>query len=300
MSGLQLSILAGCLVGLGVALIVWRLAPAHPHLGAALDRLAPQRGTLDFTPIAAATSLQDRLGLWVQRTLPVTSWGKTPTRELALLRIPVHRYYGEKALYFVVGLLFPTLAALVLSLVGFTPPVLVPLAGSLALGVGLSFLPDYNARTGARAARDEFTRALGAYLDLVALERHGGAGTTQALETAADVGDSWVFQRLREELARARWSGIAPWDGLSELADELGLPELGDLAGIMRLSGEEGATVYATLRARAAALRTALLTDEQARANAAGEKLSVPVSLLALIFLLLLAMPSVLRALAVS
>ena len=33
------------------------------------------------------------------------------------------------------------------------------------------FLPDYNARDDAKKARAEFTRALGAYIDLVALER---------------------------------------------------------------------------------------------------------------------------------
>ena len=32
-----------------------------------------------------------------------------------------------------------------------------------------------------------------------------------------------------------------PWEALHGLAEELGLPELDDLADIMRLSGEEGA-----------------------------------------------------------
>ena len=42
-TGLQLAILAGGLVGLGVALIVWRLTPADPDLGDALNRLSPNR-----------------------------------------------------------------------------------------------------------------------------------------------------------------------------------------------------------------------------------------------------------------
>jgi hypothetical protein len=82
---------------------------------------------------------------------------------------------------------------------------------------------------------------------------------------------------------------------LTQLAEELGLPELGDLADIMRLSGEEGATVYHTLRARSAGLRTALLTAEHAKANAAGERMSLPVSALVLIFLVLLATPALIR-----
>ncbi len=297
MTTLQLAIAAGGLVGLGLTLVLWRLVPAQPHLGSALERLAPDRGAARSTSVGAALDSRDRLGLWVQRRLPIVSSLQVPARELSVLRIPVHRFYGEKALYALIGLLFPPVLTAVLTLFGVTPPLLVPVLASLALAAGLFFLPDYNVHDDAKDAREEFTRALGAYIDLVALERAGGSGSTHALETAAQVGDSWVFRRLQEELARARWSGTPPWDGLAHLSEELGLPELADLADIMRLSGEEGATVYTTLRARSAGLRSALLTNEQARANAAAEKMTLPVSLLALIFLVLLAMPMVLRVL---
>ena len=115
------------------------------------------------------------------------------------------------------------------------------------------------------------------------------------MEAAAEVGDSWVFTRLSEELTRSRWSGLPPWDALHTLAEELGLPELDDFADIMRLSGEEGAGVYATLRARSAAMRTAMLNDEIAQANAVGERMSIPGSLLGVIFMALLVAPSLLR-----
>ena len=156
-------------------------------------------------------------------------------------------------------------------------------------------LPDYNARDDAKTARAEFARALGAYIDLVALERHNGAGPRQAMEAAAAIGDSWVFRRLSEELARTRWSGLTPWEALRSLADELGLPELDDLADIMRLSGEEGAQVYASLRARSAAMRTAMLNTEKARANEVAERMSIPMSLLGVIFLAILVTPALLR-----
>ena len=35
-TGLQLALAGGALVGLGVALLLWRLAPAHPDLADAL------------------------------------------------------------------------------------------------------------------------------------------------------------------------------------------------------------------------------------------------------------------------
>ena len=138
--------------------------------------------------------------------------------------------------------------------------------------------------------RRALTRAQG-----LALERNNGSGVRQAMESAAEVGDSWVFTRLSEELTRSRWSGQPPWDALHALADELGLPELDDFADIMRLSGEEGASVYTNLRARSAAMRTAMLNDEIAEANAVGERMTIPGSLLGVIFMALLVAPSLLR-----
>jgi Flp pilus assembly protein TadB len=165
------------------------------------------------------------------------------------------------------------------------------------MAIALSFLPDYNVRTDAAAARTEFSRALGAYVDLVALERNAGSGARQAMEKAAEVGDSWVFRRLAEELGKSRWSGVPPWDSLTSLSEELGLAELAELSDIMRMSGEEGAAVYQTLRARAASMRSAMMNAELAKANAASERMSMPAGVLALIFLVILATPALLRVL---
>jgi Flp pilus assembly protein TadB len=171
----------------------------------------------------------------------------------------------------------------------------IPAVASLGLATAMFFIPNYNAVDEAKKARLEFTRALGAYIELVALERNNGSGPRQAMEAAAEIGESWVFTRLSEELTRSRWSGRPPWDALHALADELGLPELDDFADIMRLSGEEGASIYTTLRARSAAMRTAMLNDELAAANAVGERMSIPGSLLGVIFMALLLAPSLLR-----
>jgi Flp pilus assembly protein TadB len=187
------------------------------------------------------------------------------------------------------------LLAFFFQLIGLGLPVAIPAAGGLGLAVVMFFLPNYNAVEDAKQARLEFSRALGAYIDLVALERLNGSGVRQAMEAAAAVGDSWVFTRLSEELTRSRWSGLPPWDALHTLADELGLPELDDFADIMRLSGEQGASVYTNLRARSAAMRTAMLNDEVAQANAVGERMTIPGSLLGVIFMALLVAPALLR-----
>lgn len=295
MTALTIALFAGGLVGLGLAMLLWRVVPAQPDLGAVLDNLAPEASLARPAETPTATDTQDRLGLWVMRTLPVSNVWSTPTKELALLRRTPHRFYGEKAMYFLIGLLFPAVASLLFYLFGVRPPIVVPVLASLLLGAGLSFLPDYNVRSDAAEAREEFTRALTAYVDLVALERITGAGPRQAMTSAADVGDSWVFKRIAEELSRSRFNGVPPWDSLTRLSEDLGLPDLAEVSDIMRLSGEDGAAVYQMLRARAASMRAATTNAELAKANAAGERMSVPVSALALIFLLILAAPAILR-----
>jgi Flp pilus assembly protein TadB len=196
---------------------------------------------------------------------------------LALLRIPLARFYGESVVRGG-GLCIPPLLAALCYLLDLRLPVGVPVVATLGLAAVMFWLPDVNVRDDAKKARAEFARALGAYIDLVALERHSGSGTRQAMEVAADVGDSSVFRRLGEVLARSRWSGLPPWQALHSLSTELGLPELADLADIMRLSGQEGAQVYSNLRARSAGVRSAMLNAELAKANEVGERMSIPMS----------------------
>lgn len=294
MSGLLVMIGSGMLIGLGVALLIIRLMPAEPDLADAVARLTQTRAN-GSGEAALPSSRRERLGLWAIRTLPPGLWTRTPSRELALLRISLARFYGDKLLYGVVGLCIPPVLTVFFQTLGFHLPYAIPLVGSVGLAVVMFFLPNYNAIDDAKRARLEFTRALGAYIDLVALERNNGSGVRQAMEAAAAVGDSWVFTRLTEELARSRWSGLPPWQALHTLAEELGLPDLEDFADIMRLSGEEGASVYTNLRARSQAMRTAMLNDELTEANAVGERMSIPASLLGVIFMALLLGPSLLR-----
>ncbi len=70
-----------------------------------------------------------------------------------------------------------------------------------------------------------------------------------------------------------------------------------DVADIMRLSGEDGAAVLPTLRARAASLRTSLLQADVAAANEASERMSIPVALLGVAFMALLGFPALWRIL---
>jgi hypothetical protein len=283
------ALLLGVLAGAGLTLAISQFVPATPDLGAALERLSTQRpAALGVRP----TGLQDRLGRALLARGGLLPGLRPPVRELAILRITPHEWLGEKALLAVIGLAFPPLLAGLLDVAGIALPWAVPTIASLALATLFFAVPSLTVRERAAAAREDFARAVGAYIELVALERLAGAGSTQALENAAHVGRSWVFERIREELLRARLSGATPWDSLAALAEELAVPELADLSDIMRLAGEEGAQVYEALRARGRSLRTAMLTREQARANAASERMVLPVALLALCFALLIATPA--------
>jgi Flp pilus assembly protein TadB len=302
---LTAAVLLGATGGLGATLIVRELLPSDPQLAAALDRLAPTRIGADAPavdePAAADGSrtggLEHRVGIWAQRYLADAPFVRIPTTELLLLRIPVARHLGQKVLMALLGLAFPAVFLLLTAAAGAALPIALPAVSALVLAAVLFVVPDLDVARKAVAAREEFARATSAYLDLTALERAAGAGATQSLEQAATVGDSWVFVRLREQLVRARLSGRPPWDGLHELSHELGLPELTDLADIMRLSGEEGAAVADTLRARSRGLRAALLTREQTRANEESERMVIPVALLGLIFLVILGAPAIVRIL---
>ncbi len=295
MTTLQLAIAAGGIAGLGLAILLIQFAPVRPDLAAYLQRYASTTTANAEATRTGGGDTRDKLGWWIMNQLPALSYLRIPTKELAILRQPVHRFLADKVLFGVLGMILPTVMYAVVYVIGIHLPIYLPVGASLLAGLAASFVPDLNVRQDAAAARAEFSHALGAYVDLLALERASGSAHRQAMETAAEVGDSWVFRRLGEELRRSRWSGVAPWDSLHTLADELELPDLYDVADIMRLSGEDGAAVVDTLRARAASMRSALQAKEIAKANADVERMSIPASGLFVVYVLILMAPVGLR-----
>ena len=166
---------------------------------------------------------------------------------------------------------------------------------SLAFGAALFFAPDLVTRVNAAERRTDFRHALTSYLDLVALERGAGAGPTEALEAAAEIGDGWAFQRISGALTAARRSGAAPWTALARLARETGISELADVADIAEVAGHEGAKILETLTARAASMRAQALANDRAKAGSRSTTMVVPIALLGAGFLLLLIFPIVYR-----
>ncbi|MEU9044527.1 MULTISPECIES: type II secretion system F family protein [unclassified Kitasatospora] len=292
------AIAAGAVTGLGVAVTVAGATRARPDLGDVLRRMDARRlEHLDPKPVRAASSLLERLG---GRLLGQVGEGpfRMPRRDLELLgRTPAY-HLGQKIGFALIGLLFPALVPAVISLAGSSLPFTVPALVSLGLAPLLWMVPDMNVKEEAGEARRQFRYGIASYLELVCLERAADAGPSEALHKAAAIGDGWVFVRLRDALTRSELGGFSPWEGLRQLSDELGVPELGAPADIMAIAGEEGASVYTTLAAQAASLRGTLLAEEQTRANIVSEKMIVPVTALVLIMGLYIAFPAITQIMA--
>ncbi|WP_344514059.1 type II secretion system F family protein [Dactylosporangium maewongense] len=277
------ALLAGALVGLGILVIVRATRPAAPALGPALRQLrapsADDRGPTIHAP--------GPLGVLVNRL-------RIPTAELALIGYSPERYLTEKLVYPFIGLLFPPMLSLILALSGVHLGFVIPAAVGLLFAVVFFVLVDVSVRQKAAEAREEFSRHVAVYLDLVALELAASRGPSEALEAAAAHG-GWVCERIRESLRVSRLRLEPPWEGLKDVAAQIGVPDLGEVGDIMTLAGDEGAQVYDTLRSRAKSLNAALLAKDKARAKTATTVLYMPTSLMVLVLFVAGAYPFLYR-----
>ncbi|MEU3452596.1 type II secretion system F family protein [Micromonospora sp. NPDC006766] len=269
---LVIAVLGGAFVGLSLFLVVREALPATPALGPALRRLHQPPGQ------AVARGGPDWLA-------GVSRWLRPPHRQLALLDRTPEQYAMSVLLSALVGFAMPALASALLFLAGVPLPLVVPVLGSLGLALVAGLVAHRDVLAKAAAAREEFRQAVCTYLDLVALQLSAAHGPVQSLERAAAVCDGWVFDRIREALRIAQLQMHSPWDELQELADRIGIPELGDVGAIMRTSGSEGAQVHETLRSRADSLRDQIRTDNLARAEGVTSRLDIPGSLLVFVLL---------------
>ncbi|MFF7145721.1 type II secretion system F family protein [Streptomyces sp. SID2888] len=288
-------VVTGGTVGAGVALLIRELLQPQPALGPALQRSAPASLTMPGPEL----DREEVWGRWLLARLERLPGVKVPTVNLALLGQGPGQFMLKKTAFAALGLLCPVIATIPWIIAGVGLPFYVPAGVGLLVAVLLFITPDLAVRDQAKRAREEFAHALSAYLDLVALKRAADAGPAAALEKAAAVGEGWPFLFLQGALRRARLEKIPPYQALTELAHEYDLPVLDDVADIMRGSATDGAAVYKALRARTSALNAELLADQAAEANAASEKMTAPGALLAVLVMLLMAFPAVIRMLTV-
>lgn len=267
----------GAVAGLGVALARHACVPSAPPLAAMLASLHGER---------------DPHGPWQWGRSRSTSWWQPSPADLAI----TGRHPGSFAVQLVSTP--AALAVLVaawwtgmnLAGVGMNPSLLAPLV-LVAVGIGFA-VPGLALRSQARRRRLAFGHALSAYLDLVGLLLAGGAGVETSLTAAAEAGDGWVFDRLRDALVRARAHRRSPWEALGEVGRHLAIDELVDLAATVQLAGTQGARVRSSLTARAAAVRDRHLAQVEAEAQAATERMGLPMVLVFIGFIALLGYPA--------
>ncbi|MET9629049.1 type II secretion system F family protein [Lentzea sp. NPDC006480] len=283
--------------GMGLGIGLWMLTayafPPRPSLRALVDQLQADPAP---TPILSADSEGWALSAGRPFVAALASLG-VPSRslrgDLAVIGKSVDHHLAEKAILALTGLLLPPLVQLVLVLADAGVGWEIPLAASVLFGVGGFFLPDINVRREAARRRSTFRHALSAYLNLIRVLLAGGAGVDGALKYAVGVGKGWAFDQLRHALVTARLTRSTPWSALRQLGVELGVQPLTELAASVSLAGTEGARVRGSLAAKATALRTRELTLAEGDAQAATERMSVPVVVLCAGFLIFIGFPAV-------
>ena len=290
MTATALAIFFGLLTGIALTVALAGAVTPRPDLASAIDNLRPRhlgiRRVAHDAPAGPSTRLES-MGEWARTKTHRWTFLRAPERDLDLMQIPTTEHYGKK-----------TLGALI----GFSAATLLPMLAGMGLvlpfGLGLAFAavgwfaPDFTVRDNAKQRREDFAYAAVSYLRLVAISRAAGAGLVASLESAARTSDSWMFIRIREELRLAKYAGIPAWDALEGLAKSIDVPELREVADIIRLADSSGAAVADNLMARAASLRDRLLTKEETEANTATTTMGIPMAGLAGAFLIALIIPA--------
>ncbi|MBL7489716.1 type II secretion system F family protein [Frankia sp. AgB1.9] len=292
------AVLCGIATGLGLWLAYTGLRPRRPDLATLLAQLQPTAPPPPASGLDAAEAGRvgwaTRVGLPLAVRLDASRLLTGASRaDLAALNRDPTAHLAEKITAAVVGFFLPPVLAAALALAGSPLPLALPGVLAVALAAGGFFAPDRTVHTDAEAARRALRAAFAAFLDLATIALAGGAGLEQALDDAANAGTGPAYAKLRHAVEQAVLTGRPIWEPLITLGERHGVSELVETAAAVALAGTEGARIRATLTQKATTLRLRQLTTAEADATAATERMSLPVVLLFLGFLILIGYPAV-------
>ena len=226
------------------------------------------------------SALGARITLAASADLRVT--GQTATSHLA-----------QRLAFGLLGLLWAPLVVLIMSIGGVRVGATLPLWVCVVLGpLGFAY-PGLALRSAAAERRRGFRHALSAFLDVVAVSLASGRGVDTALRDGVRAGNGWPFAELERALSEARLLGESPWTALARLSRAIGVPELAELAASAALAGNEGARVRSSLAAKARAIRVRGLAEVEGAAQSATERMTLPVVLLMVGFIVFLGYPAI-------
>jgi tight adherence protein C len=288
----------GAITGLALFLFIYAVTPQRTSLAKRIalfeEDHAPPARRVSYPADGGESGLSMRLGATLARFCAEQGWEFPSLRaDLDLAGRSFDNYLATSALLAVLGLLFPVLAAYGASMAGLHFGFLVPLWASLIFCMIFAILPYFEVKGQADKRRRDFRHAIGAFLDLVAMNLSGGRGVPEALMAAGEIGDGWAFWRIRDALANARITGQTPWQALGALGEEVRVNELKDLSAALGLVADDGAKVRESLSARAASLRRRELADLEGKAGEKSQSMLVAQMLLAAGFLVFLIYPAI-------
>lgn len=288
-----LVVLSGAGLGCGLLLLIASLRSPRPSVAESLQRmsapaLAPAstgtRASEVVTALAKSVGLEHLLTASVRRDLRTV--GRSPEDHMARCLL----------CGLILGCL-PVLAATALAFEGAAVPFTVPVGMALIFALCGVAIPALDLHQEAERKRADFKHALSAYFNLVGVNVAAGRGVEGALNTAAAAGQGPAFQAIRRALYRAQVTGQTPWAALDALGEDTGIDELRELAATISLAGGVGAKVRESLAAKAATLRKRGLSEIQAAANSASERMAIPVVLLVIGLIVFIGYPAISRIL---
>lgn len=285
-------LLAGALTALGLWLVVVGSLRRPARLRDVLDREQATGGDVVGVLAPDESGVLDRLGARLARRARP---GLRTRETLQMQGRSEADFMAEKLALALIGAATPGLVGVVTWLlhlpVGQLPGLLVPVGAIVGW-----FAPDLLLARSRGQFHGAATEAVFTYVDLVVLERLSNQSSTQALTRAAALSDNVLFVELRAALDRTRLEQRPTWHALEEVATQLQLPQLGDVADVMRLD-EQGAALSATLRARVRELRDTHLMEQRIEAQRVSESLTIWMVIPAIVFGLILLAPPLLRML---
>jgi tight adherence protein C len=292
------AIIIGALTGLALFLLIFALIPRRVGLArriAAFDAgRAPALRAVSYPGDGKESALSKRLGAALARFCAEQGWEFRSLRaNLALVGKSFENYLATKVMLAFLGLILPPIVLAALGFAGIHLSVIVPVWVALVFAAVFFFLPDLELRQQVDKRRRDFRHAIGAFLDLVAMNLSGGRGVPEALMAASEIGEGWAFWRIRDALANARITGQTPWQALGVLGEEVQVSELKDLSAALSLVAEDGAKVRESLTARAVSLRRRELADLEGQAGERSQSMLVAQMVLAGAFLVFLMYPAI-------
>ena len=265
-------------IGIGMGLVLIRQSLRRPALASVL----PKYGY----GLSVKQSPYERLRQIIEQRCSVSS------TDLAVCHSSIARITTERLMYASICGAIPLVMYIATAFAGVAMSLPILLAASGALAISGFMLPILQLRSRARMQRREIRTSLSAYLDLVSIMLAGGAGIESALVAASRVGDGPTFHLIADSLDVARATRRSPWEILAIEGERIGIDELPELAATIKLGGEQGARMTASLVAKTSSMRAKQLAEVEADANAATERMGLPMVLLFMGFLVLLGYPA--------